>query len=479
MKLAGKKIVVAGLGKTGVAVARFLKNRRAAVVVTDMAPENKLASQVQEIQAMGIPMELGGHRTETFTAADLIVLSPGVSHMIEPVIQARQRAIPVMGEVELASRYIRRPIVAVTGTNGKTTTTELLGDMLERSGLNVFVGGNIGNPLIDYVDGEQQADVIVAEVSSFQLDTIESFRARVGVLLNITADHLDRYPNFAAYAASKMRLFENQQAGDFAVLNGSDPLIRSLTGDIKARKLIYPNPAADEEGAILNNHHITLHSDELSSKAAKSRNLKSGSPAGRRLFRAGGRNPISLNLANIKLRGRHNLENACAAGLAAMAVGARPQSIQDTLDHFKGSAHRLEYVDVINDVEFFNDSKATNVNAVMRALECFDSPVVLIMGGLDKGGNFKELREVVSRHTQKLIVIGRAADLIHESLKDITATSSADSMADAVNQAYSTCNPGDVVLLSPGCASFDMYDNYAQRGDDFRKAVEKLKSQTS
>lgn len=458
MKLAGKKIVVVGLGKTGIAVARFLKKREAAVVVTDMAAENKLASQVHTIQAMGIPMDLGGHRMETFKAADLIVLSPGVSHTIEPVVRARDRGIPVIGEIELASRFIRQPIVAVTGTNGKTTTTELLGDMLARSGFEVFVGGNIGNPLIDYVDGTQQADVIVAEISSFQLDTIESFRAQIGVLLNITTDHLDRYPNFAAYAAAKIRLFGNQQAGDVAVLNGADPLIRSLTGKIKARKLIYPNPAPDEEGAILNEQHIALRSDELAGKA-------------------GGRNLISIDIANIKLRGRHNLENACAAGLAALAFGARPQAIQDTLDHFKGSAHRLEYIDVINGVEFFNDSKATNVDAVMRAVECFKAPVVLIMGGLDKGGNFRELREAVSRHARKLIVMGRAADLIRKALEDIAATSAADSMADAVNQAYEAGNPGDVVLFSPGCASFDMYENYAQRGDDFRRAVEKLKLQ--
>jgi len=477
MQLAGKKIIVVGLGKTGVALARFLKNREAAVVVTDMESEDKLASQVREIQAMGIPMELGRHRTETFMAADLIVLSPGVSHTIEPVIRAAESGIPVMGEIELASRYIRQPIVAVTGTNGKTTTTELLGDMLVRAGLEVFVGGNIGNPLIGYVDGPQTADVIVAEVSSFQLDTIESFRARVAVLLNITADHLDRYPNFAAYAASKMRLFENQQAGDVAVLNGADPLIHSLAGDIKARKLIYPNPAPDEEGAILSDQHITLRADNLAAQAAIILNSKSGLPRAEKSRRASDRNPISFRLANIKLKGRHNLENACAAGLAALVVGAPPAAIQATLDHFKGSAHRLEYIDVINGVQFFNDSKATNVDAVLRAMECFDASVVLIMGGLDKGGNFRELRQVVSRHAKKLIVMGRAADLIRRALEDIAATSTAASMADAVNQAYGAGKPGDVVLLSPGCASFDMYDNYAQRGEDFRQAVEKLKLQ--
>lgn len=479
MNLAGKKIIVVGLGKTGIAVTRFLKNRNAEVVATDTASESKLASQVQEIRAMGIPMELGRHPTEAFRAADLIVLSPGVSHLIEPVMQARESGIPVLGEIELASRFIRQPIVAVTGTNGKTTVTELVGDMLAHSDFKVFVGGNIGNPLINYVDGKQPADVIVAEISSFQLDTIESFRPRIGVLLNITADHLDRYSNFAAYAASKMRLFGNQQAGDVAVLNGADPLIRSMAGDIRARKLIYPNPASDEEGAILDNRQITLRSNKLAAGPDKIQNIKSGIPSGSKSFSDVDRNPISFPLSNFKLKGRHNLENACAACLAALAFGARSQAIQDTLDHFKGSAHRLEYIDVINGIEFFNDSKATNVDAVMRAMECFDSPVVLIMGGLDKGGNFRELRPVVSRQARKLIVMGRAADLIRSALGDVTPTSSAASMAEAVHQAYEVGHPGDVVLLSPGCASFDMYDSYAQRGDDYRQAVAKLKVQAS
>ena len=464
MELAGKNIVVVGLGITGIAVARLLKNRGAAVVVTDLAAESELESQVQKIKAMNIPLEMGRHRSETFEKADLIILSPGVSHTIEPVLQAGERGIPVMGEIELAARFIRQPVVAVTGTNGKTTTTELLGDMLKRSGFKVFVGGNIGHPLIDYADGQQEADVIVVEISSFQLDTIETFRPQVGVLLNITADHLDRYPNFAAYAASKIRLFENQQANDIAVLNGSDPLVRSLTENLKSRKLIYPNPTSDEEGAILDNHYITLRSDTFISTAARIRNPKSEI-----------RNQCPLDLSKIKLTGRHNLENACAAGLAALAAGAQPDAIQGSLNQFQGSAHRLEYIATIDDVDFFNDSKATNVDAVIRAVECFNKPVVLIMGGLDKGGNFKELREVVSRHVKKLFVMGQATDLIRTALEDTAPTTTVTSMADAAKQAYRAGSPGDVVLLSPGCASFDMYDNYAQRGNDFKESVATLK----
>jgi UDP-N-acetylmuramoylalanine--D-glutamate ligase len=464
MELLQRNIVVVGLGVTGVAVARFLRNRGAAVVVTDMASESDLGPQVSEFQALGIPLELGGHQPETFKNADLIVLSPGVSHTIKPVLKARDQGVPVMGEIELASRYIRQPVVAVTGTNGKTTTTELLGDMLKRSGLNVFVGGNIGNPLIEYAGGKQDADVIVAEISSFQLDTVETFKPHIGVLLNITADHLDRYPNFEAYAASKIRLFENQQADDIAVLNGSDPLVRSLTKDLKIRKLIYPNPTSDEEGANLNDQYITLRSESLIGKTTKIQNPKSKI-----------QNRVRLDLSSFKLAGRHNLENACAAGLAALAAGGQPDAIQGTLNHYRGSAHRMEYVETIGDIDFYNDSKATNVDAVMRAVECFNKPVVLIMGGQDKGGNFKELREVVARHVKKLLIMGRAADLIRTALADTVSTATVISMVDAAQQAFQAGSPGDVVLLSPGCASFDMYDNYAQRGIDFKDSVANLK----
>ncbi|MBW2583106.1 MAG: UDP-N-acetylmuramoyl-L-alanine--D-glutamate ligase [Deltaproteobacteria bacterium] len=318
MELAEKNIAVVGLGRTGIALARFLKKRGAAVVATDMAAEKDLEPQVQELRQMGITLELGRQSPEVFQQTDLIVLSPGVPHTIEPVVRAQKSGTPVVGEIELASRFIKEPIVAVTGTNGKTTTTELLGDMLKRSGLDVFVGGNIGNPLIGYVDQGQPADVIVAEISSFQLDTIDRFRPKIAVLLNITSDHLDRYPDFEAYTASKMRLFENQYPSDIAVLNGSDPLVRSLTTGLKNIKLIYPEPGQNEDGAVINGNQIYFQ-------------INNSGP-----LNLDGQNQWSLNLSDIKLRGRHNLENACAAGLAAIAAGARPEAIRETLDRFHG-----------------------------------------------------------------------------------------------------------------------------------------------
>ncbi|MBT8372723.1 MAG: UDP-N-acetylmuramoyl-L-alanine--D-glutamate ligase, partial [Deltaproteobacteria bacterium] len=372
MELVEKKIVVVGLGKTGIAVSRFLKKKGALVVATDTAAEDDLGPSIQQIRAMGIPLGLGRHESKIFAKADLIVLSPGVPHTIEPVIEAKNRGIPVMGEIELASRFIREPIIAVTGTNGKTTTTELIGSMLKRSGIEVFVGGNIGNPLIGYVDGEQKADVVVAEISSFQLDTIESFRPWIGILLNITADHLDRYPNFEAYAASKIRLFENQHAGDIAILNGSDPLVRSLTTGLKSIKLIYPALRDNEAGAVLNGKQIIFRMHQASQP------IRGVSIPDCTL-----RDQTALNVLSLKHTGRHNLENACAAGLAAMTIGAQLRAIQDALDQFQVGPHRLEYVDTIQDIDFFNDSKATNVDAVARAIQNFIQPVVLIMGGLD------------------------------------------------------------------------------------------------
>jgi UDP-N-acetylmuramoylalanine--D-glutamate ligase len=457
MELAEKNIAVVGLGKTGIALARFLKKRGAAVVATDMAAEKNLGPQVQELRQMGITLELGRQSPEVFQQTDLIVLSPGVPHTIEPVVRAQKSGTPVVGEIELAYRFIKEPIVAVTGTNGKTTTTELLGDMLKRSGLDVFVGGNIGNPLIGYVDQAQPADVIVAEISSFQLDTIDRFRPKIAVLLNITSDHLDRYPDFEAYAASKMRLFKNQCPSDIAVLNGSDPLVRSLTTGLKNIKLIYPEPGQNENGAVINGNQIYFQ-------------INNSGP-----LNLNGQNQWSLNLSEIKLRGRHNLENACAAGLAAIAAGARPEAIRETLNRFHGGAHRLEYLDTIQDVAYFNDSKATNVDAVIKAVQSFRQPVVLIMGGLDKGSNFESLREILPRHIKNLIVMGHAAGLIRTALGNLTPTITATSMADAVKQAQKAVSAGDAVLLSPGCASFDMYDSYAQRGEDFRKEVLKLK----
>jgi UDP-N-acetylmuramoylalanine--D-glutamate ligase len=464
MNLKDKKIVVVGLGRTGLATAGFLHQHGARVLVTDTAGEKELGDAVDIVREMGVRMELGPHRAASFQNADLIVVSPGVSHTIEPIMQARDRGIPVVGEVELASRFIKEPIIAVTGTNGKTTTTKLLGRMLKNSGLKVFVGGNIGNPLIKYVTKGQPAQIVVAEISSFQLDTIAAFRPRVCVLLNITADHLDRYPNFEAYADSKTRIFKNQRAEDVAVLNGADALIRAKTKQVKSQRLFFPTLKANEQGAILNGKRIILNLDKLKRIESKIR---------RPHFAF--RNQKYLDISKINLQGRHNFENAAAASLAALAAGAKLEGIQKSLDQFKGLAHRLEHVATIKAVQYFNDSKATNIDGVAKALACFSKPILLIMGGRDKGSDFKALEELVRKHVKGLIVMGEAAEPIRSALGQLKPTNVATSMEDAVSRAYQNAEPEDVVLLSPGCSSFDWYSNYAERGDDFRAAVKKLK----
>ena len=468
MQLKDKNIVVVGLGRTGLAAARFLHQKGARVLVADTADETQLGDSVRTLREMGVALELGPHRVTSFQNADLIVVSPGVSHTIEPIAQARARGIPLMSEVELASRFIKEPIVAVTGTNGKTTTTGLLGQMLKNSGISVFVGGNIGNPLIEYVGSGQKMQVVVAEISSFQLDTIERFRPKVSVLLNITADHLDRYPDFEAYADSKIRVFSNQQADDVAVLNGSDPLIRAKTKEIKSQRLFFPSLEADEQGAVLNGKRIILNLNKLKRIQSEFQSPKSKI-----------QNQEHLDIAKIRLRGRHNFENACAASLAAIASGATLEGIQKTLDHFKGLAHRLEPVATVNGVHYYNDSKATNVEGVLRALDSFSKPVLLLMGGRDKGSNFSELQDHIRAHAKELIVMGEAAEAIRAALGQLLPTKVAASMQDAVTTAFQDADPEDVVLFSPGCASFDWYSNYAERGDDFRRAVEEIKKKAA
>jgi UDP-N-acetylmuramoylalanine--D-glutamate ligase len=336
--------------------------------------------------------------------------------------------------------------------------------MLKNSGIQVFVGGNIGNPLIEYVSSAQKAEVVVAEISSFQLDTIVTFRPKVSVLLNITEDHLDRYPDFEAYADSKMRIFENQQTDDLAILNGLDRLIRTKAKNIKCRRLFFPSLEAGEQGAALNGKRIILKLNQL-----KKVHSALGDP------QSAIRNPEYLDISKMHLQGRHNFENACAASLAALAAGATLEGVQKTLNDFKGLAHRLEHVATINAVDYYNDSKATNVDGVLRALECFSKPVLLLMGGRDKGGNFSLLKDIIGRQVKELIVMGEAAESIRSALGQQTLTKVAASMQEAVATALEDAEPQDVVLLSPGCASFDWYRNYAHRGDDFRRAVEKIR----
>lgn len=454
MKLNNQHIVVMGLARSGLAVARFLKSRGAQVTVTDKASEENLGLFAKQAREMEIDLSLGEHSDSLFESAEMIVISPGVPHTLAPLEAARKRGIAVLGEIELAARFITTPIVAVSGTNGKTTTTELIGQIFSAAGKRVYVGGNIGSPLIDVAGKDKDLDLVVAEISSFQLDTIDQFRPHVAILLNITADHLDRYSSMAGYAESKGRLFINQSADDFAVCHGSDDWVQRQCAKAKSQHLnFYVRPTQNgtvSPGAIVTPRQIIT--------------IIPGHPE------------VRIDLTQTALKGPHNRENIAAASLAALAVGIDAERIQQTIDTFQPLAHRLEPVATIDGIRFVNDSKATNVDAVIRALECYHQPVVLIMGGRNKGYDFNLLADQVRKRVKKLIVIGEAGPEIMTALAHVPkeGAETATDMDQAVRQAYASAARGDTVLLSPACASFDMFSSYTDRGETFRRSVNNL-----
>ena len=452
MVLGNKQVVVVGLGRSGVATARFLVNQGARVTVTDRAPAPTLQAYAAALDGLDVKLKLGGHDAADFETADLIVLSPGVPHTLPMLEPAWNNGTPVIGEMELAAGFVTEPILAVTGTNGKTTTTELVADMLKNSGKKVFVGGNIGTPLIAYADGVYpRADVIVVETSSFQLDTAFDFRPDTAVMLNITDDHLDRYTSFSAYAESKWRIFQNQRPTDSAVMNAMDAAVAVMIKKHPpvARRQLFSDQAVVNGARILKDRILMVEA---------------------------GRQTGSFALDRTGLIGPHNRENTAAACLAAREQGASDAGIQQAIDDFQGLPHRLETVGWVGGVRFVNDSKATNVDAVVRALECFDTPVVLIMGGQNKKGDFTLLKPQVRRHVKTLVAMGDARDEIVTALAGDPEKGiiEAGSMEEAVEKAFGAAADGETVLLSPACASFDMFDNYVHRGDCFREIVERL-----
>ncbi len=442
-ELAGRRVTVAGLGRTGLAMVDFLLGKGALVTATDAQTADKFGPEVTGLADRGVTLELGGHGEEAFAGADLIVLSPGVPATIGPLRRAMEKGVPVTGEIELASRFVRAPIAAVTGTNGKTTTTSLLGEILRRAGRRVFVGGNIGNPLIGHVRDENEADVVVIEVSSFQLETAVTLKPGVAVLLNVTPDHLDRYAGFDAYTEAKARVFARQDGPDTAVMNYDDPVVRALA--VPARRRDFSRLAALEEGAFLRDRRIIL--------------MENGHMA------------AELPLEDLNLVGAHNQENVMAALLAARALGVDPETACRAAADFQGLAHRVEFVAEIGGVRYYDDSKGTNVGAVIKSLEGFDSPVILIAGGRDKAGDFTALAPLVREKVKLLILLGEAKHKIAEALGGETETALAGDMAEAVSLARSRAAEGDVVLLSPACASFDMFRDYGHRGRVFAGLV--------
>ena len=456
MELANQHIVVVGLGRSGLATTRFLIQKGANVTVTDMAAANMLSEQAHRARAMGATLKLGGHPSNLFDQADLIVISPGVPHTIEALKNARAKGIEVIGEMELACRFIKEPIVAITGTNGKTTTSELIAHIFDCADRPFFLGGNIGTPLISYVtDPNIKASVLVVEVSSFQLDTIKTFHPKVALLLNISPDHFDRYLDMNAYLFSKGRIFENQTENDTVIYNGNDPRILALIPAVVSQKKMFGHVAVnsndkEDEKALIDGYRILIQSNK--------------------------RHPEHFDLSTSALRGSHNMENAAAAILAAKAFDVDNDSIKKALKTFTMKPHRLEPVSTIDGVVYVNDSKATNVDAVVRALASFTTPVVLIMGGRNKNNDFRQLWEYVSQHVVTLITYGEAGSDILTALEGACSGRNEirQDFTDAVLLAHRLAQPGQTVLLSPACASFDQFEDYRQRGEAFRRIVESL-----
>ena len=444
MELSGKKILVAGFGRSGRAAADFLLGRGACVTVCD---HNERLQVPREFTSRGMRVELGEYAIPTFTSQDMIVLSPGVPLMSRAVIEAQARGIAVISEVELAFRHLRAPLIAVTGTNGKTTTTSLLGHLFERAGLRVFVGGNIGVPLTNALAIDPGPDYVIAEISSFQLETIESFRPHISLLLNITDDHLDRYASFEQYRQAKAAICKNQTPEHFLIANLDDPALQPVLEAARATVFGFSRRTAPERGAFDDG------------------NLRCVFP---------GRPSLSISTENAGLIGSHNRENMLAAVAAAYLCGLPAGAIQEALESFRGLPHRMEHAGEVNGITYINDSKGTNVGACCSSLAGVNGHLVLIAGGLDKGGSYAPLVEPLRRKARALVLIGEAAGRMQAELEGHVAIVRAASLEEAVGAATRLAHPGDSVLLSPACASFDMFDNYEHRGECFKAIVKNL-----
>ena len=448
MELKNKRVLVVGLGRSCVASAFFLQEHGAKVIVSDSKSEAQLQSEVPALLDRGISIETGRHGERTFRDQDLIVVSPGVPSDQPQLQHARSLGIPVIGEVELAFRFLQGKVLAITGSNGKTTTTTLVGEILAKSGKKTLVGGNIGTPVISLA-GQSTADSMVAlEISSFQLESIQQFRPWIAAILNITPDHLDRHHTFQAYVDAKARIFENQHAVDFAVLNADDPTCVALKDKIKASLLWFSRKQSVENGAFVKGDQI--------------------------IFRQNGQEQAVLSRSDIQLKGEHNQENVLAAVAMTMIAGCTPQQVREAVKEFRAVEHRLELVAAINGVTFYNDSKATNVDATVKALESFPGNIHIILGGKDKGSDYTVLNPLLRERAKRVYLIGAAADKIASQVQNSTAVVRSGTLERAVRQAFEGAKSGDVVLLAPACASFDQFENYEQRGRVFKELVRSL-----
>jgi len=446
MELNNKKITVMGLAKTGVASARFLARHGAQVTATDTRDEADLTMVQTELAGLGIRFVLGHHDEADFVKTDVVVVSPGVPQEHPLLVKATAAGVPVISEIELASRFIGAPLVAVTGTNGKTTTTTLIGELFQANGFTTYVGGNIGDPLIELPESGQQVERVAAEISSFQLEWISTFRPKVAALLNISEDHLDRYASYQAYIDAKLRLFENQTSDDFAVVNRDDELVWLAAKKLKGHLFPFSRTHELDEGIFCREGVL--------------------------VFRHKGHEQV-IPTAGFKLQGVHNLENIMAALACCLLMGCQREASQELLNRFESLHHRMEFVREVGGVCYYEDSKATNVGSVAKALESFQN-ITLIAGGKDKGGSYAPLAGLVQERVNHLILIGEATDRMAAVLGKLTDTHRAATLEEAVQLSARMTEAGGVVLLSPACSSFDMFKDYEERAQRFIAEVGRL-----
>lgn len=455
--LKDKRILVVGLAKTGVSLAQFLKKNGAQVTISDHKSKAELTSHLEKLEGLDVQLELGGHTPKTFLNQDLIILSPGVPPHLKIFDYARSQGVKVTGEFEFCVQFLKEPMIAITGTNGKTTTAHLIYTFLKESGVNAWIGGNFGAPLSEYLCQEQKADVLICEVSSFMLEHAETFSPKHIVFTNLAENHLDRYRSMEDYVNAKRRIFQNTHQGTTSILNADDNAVIELARDpaVQRGRIFYFSRKPSLEPQIMNIGGAVTIKDQIRVRT--------------------GPEIEYYNVTNAKMRGKHSYENIMAAILAAREHGGKHEAIQNVIDNYRGMSHRLEYVRKVGGVEFFNDSKATNVHAVARALDAFEENVILIMGGKDTNLNYQPLKDKIQRKVKSLILVGEAKERINRDIGDFSETFLIGTFEEAVLISYQKSRINDKVLLSPGASSFDMFDSYVERGNYFKEIVNKFK----
>ena len=455
--LKDKKVLIVGLAKTGVSLAKFLVKHGAIVTVSDHKSKAELANFLEEVEDLNLNFDLGNHTPKVFLAQDLIVLSPGISPQLKIFDYAKSNGVQVTGEFEFASRFVEQPIIAVTGTNGKTTTVSLIYEMLHKSGKKVWIGGNYGKPMVTYLNEDQKADVLIVEASSFMLEHVVEFAPKNIVFMNLAENHLDRHKSMEDYINAKRKIFLNTSSETSSILNADDKAVVELARDPSVQRgvIYYFSRKVDLEPQIMNIGGAVQINDEIKVRTGPDIEV--------------------FSVKNIKLRGFHAVENMMAAILAVREHNASHEAIQEVIDSFTGIEHRLEYVRKVGGVDFYNDSKATNVHAVMRALKAFDENIILVMGGKDTNLNYAPLKDEIRKKVKTLILYGEVKERINRDIGDYSETFLIGTFDEAVHMAYSKSRINDTVLLSPGASSFDMFDDYRERGNYFKEIVRQLK----